>query len=231
MAIARDIVLGDVHGCIDELNNLLKLVSYRPSDRLVFVGDLVDRGPDSAGVVRRVRELGAECVMGNHDEWYVRCARHERAFLVSGQAHPLQKNAEKYELFKRFSEVDLAWLAQRPYFIRLDDKTAVVHAGFMPGVPLEEQIPHDMLRLRQIDGVSWATRWTGPEDVIYGHHPSRSDAVATRNGDVTCWGIDTGCCFGNKLTAWVRANNFVQLVSVPARKTYAEWHETMRETL
>ncbi|HEX8909086.1 MAG TPA: metallophosphoesterase, partial [Anaeromyxobacteraceae bacterium] len=60
----RTIVVGDVHGCLEELDELLRLVELRPGfDRLVFVGDLLDRGPDSLGVVRRARELRARSVL------------------------------------------------------------------------------------------------------------------------------------------------------------------------
>src|ERR1051325_9474122 len=72
------LVLGDIHGCIDEFNELLDKVHYHPgADRLILLGDLVDRGPDSIGVIQRAIEVGAECLMGNHDEKYVRWHRHE----------------------------------------------------------------------------------------------------------------------------------------------------------
>ncbi|KAJ1969160.1 hypothetical protein H4R35_006217, partial [Dimargaris xerosporica] len=65
----RFIIIGDVHGCIDELNQLLESVRYTPGkDHVVFVGDLVAKGPKSYDVVERARELGASCVRGNHDQ-------------------------------------------------------------------------------------------------------------------------------------------------------------------
>ena len=75
----QQIFIGDVHGCLEELITLLSRLEYNSAcDTLVFVGDLVDRGPESVGVVRHVRELQAEhgqekvqCVMGNHEEKYV----------------------------------------------------------------------------------------------------------------------------------------------------------------
>jgi calcineurin-like phosphoesterase family protein len=63
----RTIVIGDVHGCIEELRELLKKCEYCPDDEVVFVGDLVARGPDSLGVLALVRNLGARSVLGNHD--------------------------------------------------------------------------------------------------------------------------------------------------------------------
>jgi hypothetical protein len=62
------IIIGDVHGCLDELKILLDKCLYKKGDALIFVGDLVNKGPSSAGVVKFVREIGACCVRGNHDD-------------------------------------------------------------------------------------------------------------------------------------------------------------------
>lgn len=66
---SRLIIVGDVHGCLDELKSLLHLCSYSEEhDKLIFVGDLVNKGPSSAGVVKFVKNIGAQCVRGNHDD-------------------------------------------------------------------------------------------------------------------------------------------------------------------
>lgn len=245
MGRTRDIVIGDVHGCIDELCELLALVSYSPrTDRLVFAGDLVDKGPESAAVVRRVRELGAESVMGNHDEWYARFHKRE----VSG-SNKMKRSPHRIAIYESMSREDLEWLQALPPYIYLDERTVVVHAGFRSGVSIAEQDVDDCLHLRYVRRATgerwnfnsdeelltpaaaafWTEVWDGPEDVVYGHHPSKSETVLTENAGVRCWGIDTGCCFGNKLTAWVREGGKVNLVSVPAREQYAQWHHSMRE--
>ena len=240
----RIIVVGDVHGCLEELDELLKLVSFTQGrDRLIFAGDLVDRGPASAGVVARVCELKAECVMGNHDEWYVRKAKN----LVTPNSKPMKPNPKKDAVFTQLSAEDLKWLSSLPYYIRLDPETVVVHAGLAPGVAMPHQRPSDMLRMRYLERATgkmwnlgsatpmtpavaayWTEVWTGPEDVVYGHHPSKTDTVLTENNGVRCWGIDTGCCFGNKLTAWIRTGlDHVELVSVRAKAQYADWHHSL----
>lgn len=245
--MARDIVIGDVHGCIEELDELLRIVQHRPSDRLVFAGDLVDRGPDSIGVIRRVRELRAACVMGNHDEWYVRAAKHAAA-EQNGKPNPMRKNERKWSLFCELGGDDVEFLAKLPLWYRLDSSTVVVHAGMRPGVPVDQQDKQDLLRLRYLDrrtgkrwnmdsdelltpdvAAYWTELWTGPDEVVYGHHPSKTDTAYTCNADVACWGIDTGCCFGNKLTAWVRDGFTIRLVSVPAKEQYANWHHSMSD--
>ena len=75
----RIIIFGDIHGCIDELNESLDSLKFDPSkDRLIFTGDLVDRGPDSGAVVRFVRLGGYECVCGNHDDKHIRYFKHAK---------------------------------------------------------------------------------------------------------------------------------------------------------
>jgi bis(5'-nucleosyl)-tetraphosphatase (symmetrical) len=129
--MGRDIVIGDVHGCLDELDELIRLVGYpEAGDRLTFVGDLVDRGPDSIGVIRRVQEMDANCVMGNHDEWYVRYAKYERA----GGKNPMSKPPHKTALYALMSEGDIDYLSSLPLTYRLDENLIVVHAGLAPNV-------------------------------------------------------------------------------------------------
>ena len=74
----QTVIIGDVHGCLTELDALLRKVRFTKGDRLVLVGDLVAKGPDSAGVVARARELGALAVRGNHDERVLSWFRAER---------------------------------------------------------------------------------------------------------------------------------------------------------
>ena len=70
---SRVFVMGDIHGCLDEMNELLKKIDFEPKkDVLILTGDLVFRGKDSAGVIQRARELNALCVRGNHDDKVVR---------------------------------------------------------------------------------------------------------------------------------------------------------------
>lgn len=76
----RFLVMGDIHGCLDEFNELVNKMEYQQGrDRLVLLGDLTDKGPDSLGVVRRARELGAMCVRGNHDDKVIRIASYLRS--------------------------------------------------------------------------------------------------------------------------------------------------------
>lgn len=230
-------VIGDVHGCLDELDELLALVDPNRRHRLIFVGDLVDRGPDPAGVVRRIRELGVECVMGNHDEKHVRWARHE----ARRKADPTYQNPmrpfreERQTQHDAIGEAGIQFLASLPYTIDLGNGWTVAHAGAAPNRPLAKQKPAALMRCRWIDEQGamigqaekpagarhWATAWRGPESIIYGHHVhDLAEVRVDRNGTVTCVGVDTGCCFGGHLTAYEVETG--EVVQVQARRHYAE---------
>jgi hypothetical protein len=227
----RTIVIGDVHGCLLELRELLEAVAPAPGDRLVFLGDLLDRGPDPVGVLRLVRSLGAECVLGNHEEKHLRYAAHE----ARRQADPRYRNPMRPFDPKRAAEHasltrdDLLWLAALPRWIVLGGRWVAVHGGLLPGLPLSAQPPDWAVKLRYVDAAGrpvpreagdlgtpgvrrWAEAWTGPDSVVYGHFPVGNGAPRRdepRPG-VVCLGIDTGCVYGGALTALV-------LPSVPSR--------------
>jgi len=238
----RTIVVGDVHGCLEELDELLRLVELRPGfDRLVFVGDLLDRGPDPVGVVRRARELRATSVVGNHEDRHLRWARHE-AWHRADPSHrnPLRPlSAERLAQHRRLSSEDLAWLIALPPLLKLDARWAVVHGGLSPRRRLDDQVHQEVIRLRLVNSeghpvahprneellpsgtAPWATRWAGPESIIYGHHvhglsEPRVDEPAP---GVRCVGLDTGCCYGGHLSALILPSE--EVVSVAARAAYA----------
>jgi len=118
--------IGDVQGCLACLERLLAKIDFQQGrDRLWFVGDLVNRGPESAGVMRRVRELGAEVVLGNHDL---------HLLAVAAGAHPVRPGDTYQDVLEAPDRVELlAWLASRPLLVRDDDaRWIMVHAGLPP---------------------------------------------------------------------------------------------------
>jgi len=222
----RTIVIGDVHGCLEELEELLKTVQFKFGiDRLIIVGDLIDRGPDSVGVVRRCRQLDAEVTMGNH-EW---------KFLKWWKGN---KHYDAHKHYKELNDDDVAYINRMPYHLKLTDSLYVVHAGVKPGIPIEKQKRDDLLYLRYTDSdrhfismhkvakgqapeaIFWTEFWKGPESIIYGHnvHGIEDPRIVEVDTGVKCYGIDTGCCFGGRLTAMiVETGEFVQ---VQAKKVY-----------
>jgi hypothetical protein len=219
---AQTLIVGDVHGCREELEDLLRESGFERGDQLVFVGDLVAKGPDSLGVVRLARELDAKSVRGNHDQHCLRWWAAKR----SGK--PLPKLREAHQrVADQLGEEDWNWLAAHPLWLELPEHDAlVVHAGLLPDVPLEDQDPHDLMNMRSIlddgtastvyeEGEPWAALWPGPRLVLFGH-----DAVRGLQRHPHAVGLDTGCVYGGWLTGvWLPGRD---LVSVPARATWAE---------
>ena len=208
----RTLVIGDVHGCLDELESLVKACGVAAGERLVLAGDLVGKGPDSHGVIAFAREHGALGVLGNHD-----------ASAVKRRMGPWEP-FEKWAFLRTFSREDWAYLESLPLFLRLGRDHAVVHGGAMPGVPLERQKREHLLCLRSIpptgEGTSrllqdhpWAAKWKGPEHLVFGH-----DALRGYQRYPFATGLDTGCVYGGQLTALELPGQ--RIVQVPARRRY-----------
>ncbi|MDY7230191.1 metallophosphoesterase [Hyalangium rubrum] len=218
----RTLFIGDVHGCADELDALLKECGWQPGERVVLVGDLVAKGPDSAGVVQRARELGLKAVRGNHDEHVLR--------WYQGQQKPGKKlKPEHQHVLDTLRRADWDYLDALPLYLRLPDVNALaVHGGFLPGVSLRRQRQEHLLNLRSIasdgtpskrvdGGAPWASHWRGPELVLFGH-----DAVRGLQRHPHAFGLDTGCVYGGRLTAYVLPEG--RFYSVPARRMYMDMH-------
>ncbi len=214
----RTLFIGDVHGCPDELDALLKECGWQPGEPVVLVGDLVAKGPDSAAVVQRAREQGLRAVRGNHDEHVLRWHQ--------GHVKPGKRlKPEHQHVLDTLAPADWAFLASLPLSLRLPELHAIaVHAGLVPGVPLRKQRQEHLLNLRSIrrdgmpskrvsDGDPWASHWRGPELVLFGH-----DAVRGLQRYPHALGLDTGCVYGGRLTAYALPEG--RLYSVPARRAY-----------
>ena len=217
--MGRTIIVGDLHGCMDELSDLLEEVEFDTArDRLISVGDIVAKGPRGAELVRFMRKRGHLAVRGNHDEKLIAWRR--------GSSNKPLAPAHAADA-ARLGEADWRWLEALPLFLELNEHDViVVHAGLVPGVGLEDQDPHVMLNMRsfrpdgtpskRVDaGQPWAERWPGPRTVVFGH-----DAVRGLQRWPYAIGLDTGCVYGGRLTALVLPER--ELVSVPARAAHAQ---------
>ena len=109
----RTIFIGDVHGCLRELQAMIERIAPTADDRVILLGDLINRGPDSAGVVAFVADRGFECLMGNHDHEYLQ---------------EYDENPAHHALRKQLGPDLHNWLARRPLFIETEAFLAV-HAG------------------------------------------------------------------------------------------------------
>jgi bis(5'-nucleosyl)-tetraphosphatase (symmetrical) len=155
-------IIGDVHGCLLELKDLVaeaeKLVclsglnedssraqsSSSSALRVILVGDLVNKGPFSAGVVQYVRERGWLCVMGNHDYSVV------QSFLSRSESGSESESGRKKAWVRELTWDDKQWLSDLPFTISVPPVACVVHAGLLPGVSLRSQSPADMINMRNV---------------------------------------------------------------------------------
>lgn len=192
-------IIGDVHGCRTELELLLSKIDVGSNDLIVFVGDLIRKGPDNHGVVSLVRESpNMISVRGNNEEKVIRGEK------------------DVAEL----TETDRVWIASLPVAISWDGHL-VVHAGIDPRKPHIEQTVDDLLTIRSLtpagdyDPPFWFNRYDEPARIAFGHTVLERPIT-----DTSYIGIDTGCVYGGALTAYECTRN--QVVSVEAERTIRE---------
>ncbi|CAG5129568.1 unnamed protein product [Candidula unifasciata] len=228
-------IIGDVHGCYDELENLISKAQniVNTSDiYFIFVGDMVNKGPKNLEVLTLVRSLAkkgiAAAVKGNHEESLLR----EYRSMCQDKDYKL---SSKYQYLKEFSTDDFNFLHNLPYSLSIPKiNSIVVHAGLVPGVPLSRQCLIDLCHMRNVvydvhfwdpvltgnskvdEGVAWASMWKGPQHVYYGH-----DARRGLQDLPHATGLDTGCVYGLNLTGiLITSTGERHFVSVPAKQSY-----------
>lgn len=209
----RTIIVGDVHGCRSELEALLDRVAFSSGDRLVFVGDLVARGPDSLGVLDVARRTGAIVVRGNHEQKLLDWRRARTDWMRGEAAAKPPIGRMHRDIARSLRPVDWTLLETSPVFFELPEHGArVVHAGLVPGLAMEAQAPRTLMRIRTVRvrargagrgkaaNVLWGAAYAGPPQVVFGHN-------AAPGLQLHPWatGLDTGCVYGGRLTAMVLA--------------------------
>jgi serine/threonine protein phosphatase 1 len=205
MTAARRFVVGDVHGCLDELDRLLDRLAPGSADTVCFLGDYVDRGPDPRGVVERLvrlRREGPECLFlkGNHEDMFLafmgQAGRHGDAFLWNGGDATLASYG--CEGLAGTQVADRLPDAHREFLGSLRTHAYIgsflcVHAGVRPTRPLAAQSEEDLLWIRE----EFITQpHPFPYTVLFGHTPHR-DVFLDLPFKV---GLDTGLVYGNRLT-------------------------------
>jgi len=212
----RDIIIGDIHGCFDELCRLLDAVGATDADRVISVGDLVDRGPDSPRVWEFLRDRPNTVVIsGNHER------KHVRGVLSLSQEIARLQFGDRYPAF-------VEWAASLPYFFETEH-CLVVHGGFDPDLPLAKQreevlcstMSGEKTLKRKLGGADWAARYRGKKPVVFGH---RVVGDAATHWNERAWAIDTGACHGGYLSALVTPG--FDVTRVKARANH--WKEQRR---
>jgi bis(5'-nucleosyl)-tetraphosphatase (symmetrical) len=235
----RRLYVGDVQGCRAELDLLLEAFDFVAGrDRLRPVGDLVNRGPDSLGVLRRAIELEAEAVLGNHDLHLLRVAAGRRSPRPGDTLGAVLDAPDRAAL--------LGWLAAQP-LLRADPDLFQVHAGLAPTwrdpqrllAGIDPLVPDPLsdfcTRARYCDAAGrlpaddrqdpggafrpwfelYRAEHHGGRGVIFGHWAVRG---LVRSG--ACLGLDTGCVWGGRLTGYCPEED--RLLSVPALRRHCD---------
>lgn len=191
--------IGDVHGCLNKLKSMVaKIEAARPAGKIVFLGDYVDRGPDSKGVIEFImagpQKAGWEWVAlkGNHEDMMVTCMAGDNPigwWVGNGGAETLASYGG--EVF----EDHLKWASDLPTK-HTDEHRIFVHAGMDETVPYDNQTEHDMLWSRQpphYSGEYWG------KHLVHGHTPALTNPVTVGNRT----NVDSAAVFGGKLSCAV----------------------------
>jgi len=205
------IIYGDIHGCYNEFISLRKKVNPKKDDIEVCVGDIITKGRDSIKVIDYVIKNNIKSVLGNHEDKIIRYLNHEN----SNKKNPIQLDEDEENIVSRLKNEHISFLNNMPLYLKFGDITAV-HGGIQNNMILDDLSKRDkqkILRMRYLDkdenflslnkedesSIFWADIYTGNQGfVVYGHNWSKK--VKENKHAI---GIDTGCVYGNKLTAVV----------------------------
>jgi predicted phosphodiesterase len=212
---SRTIVVGDIHGCYDELIALLEKVKLGPNDRVISVGDLIAKGPKNREVLELfMTDARFSSVIGNHDLQLRRRWTGEDVELKPAQR-------ETHKELKADKDTYASFFNRLPFTIDLGTHL-VVHAGLRPNVELHSQTTGDMTKLRTLggdreseEGTPWYHVYHGEKIVLFGHWP----APEPRRGKKAI-GLDTGCVYGYNLTAYIIETD--EFLNVKAARAYDE---------
>jgi serine/threonine protein phosphatase 1 len=214
----RLIAVGDIHGCHEEFEELLEQLDLRASDRLVLLGDLINRGPDSFRVIQLAREHATAALLGNHELRLINFRKTD---------DPTHLKRYDYATLEQLNGKCWEYLESMP--LTYEDAelgVVLVHGGFLPGQPWRRQPARVVTRIQVVDrggeprkrseapgAPHWSEIWKGPPFVVYGHTP-RAEISRTK------WtlGLDTSCVLGGALSAWILPED--RIVQVRARKKY-----------
>ncbi len=214
----RLVAIGDIHGCPREFEDLLNKLRLERHDRVLLLGDLVNRGPDSAQVIALARQHARLSLLGNHE---LRLLNYRK----TGDPTHLKKT--DYDTLKQLSSKDWAYMSAMPltHYDR-EHATVLVHGGFLPGQSWRIQPARIVTRIQVVgkDGTPykrseapgaphWSELWRGPPFVVYGHTPRRE--ISRLKWSL---GIDTACVMGGALTACILPEK--RIVQVKAHERY-----------
>ena len=220
------VIYGDIHGCLEEFEELRKKI---PSNSIeITVGDFLDKGPYSKETIEYLRKNRIFSILGNHEYKYLR----------KKIGRKVKMDEEQEKIYNSLSDNDFEYIFSLPYFIKAN-KLTILHAGISNHIYLSNPSMSELNRLlffREVDknerflplnhsckeSTFWADIYDGHEGfVVYGH-----SAFLEIKKDIFSAGIDTGCVYGNKLSAIIIENTLrpyeYRVIEVKSKRKYAE---------
>ena len=208
-------IIGDIHGCFDELQDLLQAANVSlVQHQVILVGDLINKGPASLKVLKWARDHQIPSVLGNHELRFLKSLNRETPM-------PPRLKELKNEMGKTLNHW-IQWLQTWPAYIETPNYI-VVHGGLEPNRSLNETDPLVLVNIRTWEGSTqqmyrpgappWYSFYKGKKPVFYGHWATQGIHIESNT-----YCLDSGCVYGRSLTGiWAETKEIVQ---VPARKIY-----------
>jgi hypothetical protein len=248
----RHIIIGDIHGCIDELKLLIQKLELRQHDHLYFIGDLIDRGPDSASVVKYVRSLSEKysvvLILGNHEEKFLRYL-HNKAHDFSAMKN--MKGLEEFEeLEKKLDQSDINFINKAYINYNIPSEGVCLLHGGIPGnnkidLSVNHNYSRELLKVSKGTNLIIKTRfldesgnfislgeenensvfWADKYDGRYGKVIFGHHAIVNERPKEFphAINIDTGCVYGGSLSACViNLNSTIDYNSIKSNQKYYE---------
>jgi serine/threonine protein phosphatase 1 len=240
-------IIGDIHGCSDELAELIDKLNLGPEDTLVSVGDLFHRGPNPIGVLDLFVQAGGVFILGNHELRVLerfRLAPHKTdcsdrpAFctefgelepddLAGDGRRPFEAVPERRADVLRFLQGHAGFYLENTALAKAGTTKdgrpwCVVHAGLVPGKHPGMCEVEEIVSVRRLPGRGrpyWYEVYSGPNLILFGHTPSKIPRARRVGGNLVALGLDTGCVYGGKLTAY--SPELDEFVQVDAKAAYA----------
>jgi len=214
----RTLYIGDVHGCADELKRIIDSFGFvRGSDTLYQTGDIINKGPDMMGAMKTIQELGILTVRGNHEEHLIRMMSTPQSEWTEKQRGRFAKLSIEEWTYIRDIVKDWPLWRDTPHAL-------LVHAGIEPGKSrLEDMDPKVILSIRYWNDKPWFEQVNWPKKIIFGHW--------AKMGFVNIpgfLGLDSGCVYGKKLTAWCPEED--KFYVVPAAREYTPVKDKAKES-
>lgn len=222
------IVYGDIHGCYDEFINLRKKTNPKKNDVEVCVGDFITKGKDSIKTLDYLIKHNIKSVLGNHEDKLIRYLKHQ----VLDKENPIVLDEDEKCIIGNLTQKHINYLEGLPIYLKYDDVT-ILHGGIQNNINLDALSKRDtqeILECRYLDldenflvrskedenSIFWADVYDGNQGfVVYGHRWFKEANISKY-----AIGIDTGCVYGNELSAVIFENNNLKNYKIESVKNY-----------